>query len=178
MSDKLSLIARNINVNPLLWELLSHPEVWDTNTERTSPPDSPHHGLSDVWVRYAEGGCRVDGPHESVWYDSPILQAVQDLVFPLMAAVKGTRLGGVLITRIPPGQMCQPHVDPGWHAAYYDKFAIQIASAPGQAFHFDDESLESHPGDVYWFDNSYNHWVTNPTQYDRITLIVCIRKEK
>ncbi|MEJ8813385.1 aspartyl/asparaginyl beta-hydroxylase domain-containing protein [Variovorax ureilyticus] len=113
-----------------------------------------------------------------VWFPSADVLPVRELVFPLMAAVQGERLGGVLITRIKPGQICKPHTDPGWHARYYDKFAIQIEAAPEQAFHFEGQSLVTKPGDVFWFDNSHSHWVTNESQKDRITMIVCIRTER
>jgi len=100
------------------------------------------------------------------------------MIMRLFAAVGGTRLGGVLITRIPAGKTCKPHEDKGWHADFYkDKYAIQITSAPGQRFCFDDIEFESKPGDVYWFNNSFKHWVPNPTPYERITMIVCITKE-
>ena len=87
-------------------------------------------------------------------------------------------LGGVLITRIPAGKECKPHSDPGWHARRYQKFGVQITSAPGQKFCFEDAELETKPGDIFWFDNEYTHWVTNPTPYERITMIVCIRIDK
>jgi quercetin dioxygenase-like cupin family protein len=103
---------------------------------------------------------------------------IKPLCLDLMRAVEGVELGGVLITRIPPGAECKPHTDPGWHARRYDKYAVQITSAPGQRFHFEGESLETKPGDLFWFDNQFTHWVTNPTAYERVTLIVCIRKEK
>ncbi|MCY1247967.1 hypothetical protein D9M72_613450 [compost metagenome] len=95
-----------------------------------------------------------------------------------MAAVQGERLGGVLITRIRPGQVCKPHTDPGWHARYYQKFAVQIAAAPGQSFNFEGHELVTKPGDIFWFDNSHTHWVTNESDTDRITMIVCIKTEK
>ena len=159
----------------LLWTLRAHPELWDQNTARTDDPASPHHGLSDIWARYA--GLGVDGskPHASIWYDSPITEELQRLACQLVCLVDGTELGGVLITRIPPGGECRPHTDPGWHARYYEKFAVQVDSAPGQAFCFHGEQLESRPGDVYWFDNAHEHWVPNPTKYERITAIFCIK---
>jgi hypothetical protein len=92
-----------------------------------------------------------------------------------MTMVDGERLGGVLLTRIKAGKSCYPHADPGWHARHYRKFAVQIQSAPGQFFCFEGERLEPMPGDVYEFDNSHTHWVTNDTEHDRITLIVCIK---
>ena len=172
----IKLLAQGVNVAPMLWALQSHPELWDTHKTRTEDPTSPHHGLSDIWARYAAEGEDPTGPHESVWYPCADLIPVRQLVYPLMSEFGGTRLGGVLITKIPAGKECKPHTDPGWHARYYEKFAIQIQSAPGQAFCFDGESLETRPGDVFWFDNAFTHWVTNPTPYDRITLIACIQR--
>lgn len=173
---KIQRIGEGINVAPMLWALQEHPELWDTHKTRTEDPTSPHHGLSDIWARYAADGEDPRGPHESVWYPCADLIPVRELVYPLISAVGGTRLGGVLITRIPPGAECKPHTDPGWHARYYDKFAIQIQSAPGQEFFFEGESLVTKPGDVFWFDNAHTHWVKNQSQYDRITLIACIQK--
>ena len=172
-------IFTGVNVEPLRVALAAHPELWDQRTERTAPEGSPHHGLSDIWARFADTKTmQADDSHDSVWYAPADVLPVREIVFPLMALVWGERLGGVLITRIKPGQVCKPHTDPGWHARYYDKFAVQIEAAPEQAFHFEGTSLVTEPGDVFWFDNSYTHWVTNDSQRDRITMIVCIKTER
>lgn len=173
------LLYEGVDVRPMQEALQEHPTLWDARTERTLPEDSPHHGLSDIWARFADPDTmRDDGSHDSVWYPPADVLPVRDIVFPLMAAVRGERLGGVLITRIKPGQVCKPHTDPGWHARYYDKYAVQIQAAPEQAFHFERQSLVTKPGDVFWFDNSFTHWVTNDSQSDRITMIVCIKTER
>ena len=117
------------------------------------------------------------GEFDCEWYESADILGVKPLVMDLFKKVNGVRLGGVLITRIPAGAECKPHTDTGgWHADYYEKFAIQIASAPGQKFCFEDVEFESKPGDVYWFNNSFKHWVPNPTPYERITMIVCVKR--
>lgn len=172
------LHSQAVNVGPLLWALQSHPELWDQNTARTAHPDSPHHGLHDIWARYAAPGVDGSQPHESVWHPCADLMPIREMVYPLVAAVQGDQLGGVLITKIPPGKTCRPHTDPGWHARHYQKFAIQVQSHPKQAFHFEGQSLVTKPGDLYWFDNSKTHWVTNESDQDRITVIVCIRTAK
>lgn len=175
----MNLLADGIDVSKIYWTLMQHPELWNRYTARTESEESPHHGLDDIWVRYGSPGCAVTNePHESYWYEAEEILQVKEFCLDLMRQVGGVELGGVLITRIPPGKTCKPHTDPGWHARRYDKYAIQIASAPGQEFHFEDVSLETKPGDLYWFDNQYLHWVTNPTNYERITMIVCIRKDK
>jgi hypothetical protein len=173
------LMWEGLNVWPMRKALAVHPELWNQRTERTASPASPHHGLDDIWPRFADPTTmREDGSHDSIWYPAADVLPVRELVFPLMAGVRGERLGGVLITRIRPGQTCRPHTDPGWHARYYDKFAIQIEAEPEQSFHFAGHELVTKPGDVFWFDNAYTHWVTNDSQRDRITLIVCIRTER
>jgi len=175
---KLDLIASGINVAPIYWKLLQHPELWNQHTERTQDPASPHHCLDDIWARFGDPERAKDGSaHDAFWYPAADVLDIKGFCLDLMRSVGGVELGGVLITRIPPGAECKPHTDPGWHAQRYEKFAVQITSAPGQKFCFEDEELETKPGDVYWFDNQYLHWVKNDTPYERVTMIVCIRRE-
>lgn len=175
--NRIRKIAEGMNVAPLWWALAQHPELWDQHTERTADPASPHAGLHDIWARYCPTDQDASGPHDAVWYPAADLIPVREMVYPMMAGLQGDRLGGVLITRIPAGKTCKPHFDKGWHADHYQKFGVQIASAPGQFFCFEGETLETKPGDVFWFDNAFTHWVTNDTQHDRITMIVCLRTD-
>lgn len=111
-----------------------------------------------------------------MWYPgSAKLPAVRKTVYDVMRAVEGDMLGGVLITKIPPGGRVEPHIDGGWHAGFYGKYAVQIKGNQDQAFCFEEAELRAEPGDLYTFDNSRLHWVTNDSDMDRITLIICIR---
>jgi quercetin dioxygenase-like cupin family protein len=176
-SQKLVLLSEGLPVAPIYWKILQHPELWNQHTARTEDPASPHHGLDDIWARYGDPERAHDGlAHDSFWYPPADILGLKPLCHEIMRRAEGVELGGVLITRIPPGATCKPHTDPGWHARRYEKFAVQITSAPGQRFHFDDESIETKPGDLYWFDNQFTHWVTNDTPYERVTMIVCIRR--
>lgn len=178
--SKIRHITGGVDVAPLLWDLQANPQLWNQNTARTENPNSPHHEVSDIWVRYAPLEIAGQpGRHDSVWYDSatPILPAVKAIVYPLMHLVQADRLGGVLITKIPAGKTCKPHRDDGWHAAAYRKFCVQVQSAPGQRFTVEEDWLEPRPGDVYEFQNQYQHWVTNDSPHDRISMIVCIQTD-
>jgi hypothetical protein len=175
---KIELLERGLEVAPLQAALAAHPKLWNEHTSRTADPTSPHHGCDDIWVRFAgqpgESGAQQ---HESIWYPSADQLGVVPMVEALYMRCSGKRLGGVLITRIPAGRQVQPHIDHGWHARAYEKFAVQVHAAPGQRFCFDDgEELETVPGDVFWFDNAYTHWVLNPTAHDRVTMICCIKR--
>ena len=176
---KIQRLQQNIPVGDIYWKLQQNPHLWDEHTERTASPNSPHHELNDIWARYGDPAHAVTGqPHTAHWYPAADVLGIKPLCFDLMHLVKGVELGGVLFTRIPPGVTCKPHTDNGWHARWYEKFAVQITSAPGQVFHFEGESLETRPGDLFTFDNEYLHWVTNDTKYERVTMIVCIHREK
>lgn len=178
----LRLMPFSFDVRSLVTELGWYPELWNDFDLRTNHPQSPHRELDDIFVRYNARenftGDRqaFNGPHDAVWWPaSEKLRAVMPIAWDLMRRVEGERLGMVLITRIPPGATCHRHVDNGWHARHYDKYAVQLQSAEGQTFHVEDEVIDAAPGQCYWFDNSRPHWVLNPTDQERITLIVCIR---
>lgn len=175
---KIALLHRGFPIANLQWAVRAHPELWNQHTARTENPESPHHGLDDIWLRFADSNGRNVGgeEHESVWYPSATVLEVQPIVERIQEQYECSKLGGVLMTRIPSQAYCKPHCDLGWHAETYDKYALQIESAPGQKFCFDNEDLETRPGDIFWFNNQYMHWVVNPTSYERITLIICMKR--
>lgn len=177
-------LASGFDVKPLRDQLAQHPGVWNRHTTRTDAYETPHKAVSDIWVRYnawenfAGDAAAFNDEHESSWY--PVIHeipAAWSLARRVMRHVRGTKLGGVLITRIPPGGEVAPHIDRGWHAGYYDKYAVQVAGNAQQAFCFEDSDLRPDPGDLYTFDNSRLHWVTNQSDSERITLIICIRRD-
>lgn len=172
----IKLIGRGFEIGSMLTALDNHPELWDTRVARTAPEGSPHHGLSDIWCRFAPMGSGALMEHESVWYEDvsdviPIKEMAQQVIDMTGASV----LGGVLITRIPPGAICKPHIDTGWHAESYEKIAVQLAANEKQAFCFEDATLVTEPGDVFWFNNQHLHWVTNDSNEARMTAIFCVR---
>lgn len=178
------LISSGLDVSGALADLEAHPELWDEYSLRTTAYGTPHKEVSDIWVRYnpwrnftGDAAEFVLGEHESEWYPGAAkLPSVRKLVDQVIDLTGYDKLGGVLITRICPHGEVKPHIDNGWHARYYDKFAVQLMSNDEQGFHFDSGSLVTKPGDLYTFDNSYTHWVTNPTDEYRMTLIICLRK--
>lgn len=171
------LLATGLPYGELHAQLLAAPHLWNRHRQRLE--QYAHSDISDIWVRAAQDATNLQcfhEPHESVWYPAYYdLPALRPIIFNVMRLVEGERLGGVLITKIPPGASVKPHVDIGWHARYYDKFALQIAADEKQCFHFENASLVTMPGDLFTFDNSQVHWVTNDSDVDRITLIICIR---
>jgi hypothetical protein len=173
-----------LDVSAINAELDANPDLWNQFSLRTTAyVGSPHNRVDDIWVRYnawkkfnPKKPANFSKEHDSSWYPAyGKLPALRPLIFGLMQVVEGERLGGVLITRIHPGSSVAPHIDLGWHAGYYRKFAVQLRGGPDQLFCFEGESLEANDGEVYEFDNSEKHWVLNNSDRERMTLIVCIR---
>lgn len=172
----------DIDVTDLLSQIDAHPELWGEFGWRKNIPHGPHGQMTDIWVRYNDIknlGPKFNDEHDPVWYPAyDALPALKQIIYPLMAMVEGERLGGVLITRIPPGRGIAPHIDKSWHVDYYDKFYVQLKSRPGAIFCCGDDRLNPKPGEVWRFDNRKLHWVNNNSDDDRMTLIVCIRTKK
>ena len=181
----LRLVASDLPVAQLVRELEAAPDLWDDFRFRTESPISPHRDMSDIIVRYNDrrnyvNRERFNEEHDSVWWSAyRRLPAVRPIVFSVMQAVEGERLGMVLITRLPPGARCHPHTDGGWHAHYYEKYAVLLQGNERQSFKFaDDEQVSAKPGEAWWFNNSVTHWVENPTEQERLTMIVCVKSDR
>lgn len=178
------LKERAFDVSRLQDQLTCQPELWNAIRLRTEHPQSPHREVSDIWVRYNpienyHGDMNAfNAEHISQWYPvAEQLPAAVDIALSLFEELPGTeQLGAVLITKIPPGKQVYPHIDGGWHARQFEKFAVCVQGNDRQAFHFEGESLITRPGDLWHFDNAHPHWVINNSDEDRISLIVCLRR--
>lgn len=176
-----------VDVSEALKQLNDKPELWNQYDMRTRLyPDSPHREVSDIWLRYRdwsefdpEHPEEFSNEHETV--DYPALRELWEIDGIIAQVIlqfsAKAKLGGCLITKIPPGKQCYPHSDKGsWHADYYNKkVLVLLQSAPGQSFNFEHERYEGEAGEVFVFDNHPVHSVTNNSDIDRISLILAIR---
>lgn len=167
------------DVSGLQTELAEHPEVWDQHRWRTDHPRSPHRECSDIWCRYnalENLGPRFNDPHEAVWYSVTRILPSAKRIAETIADLRQQVLAGVLITKIPAGKQVYPHIDRGWHAENTDKVGVLIQGNAHQQFCFENAAHTCEEGDVFWFSNQAAHWVTNDSDSDRVTLIVCLRR--
>jgi hypothetical protein len=175
---KIWLCGSGFDVAPLRKQL-EDPSVWNQHKDRLY---GPHSKVSDIWVRYRDFADYDGTPaffaeaHESVWY--PViakLPSAWSLARKVQRHMGCKTLGGVLITKVPPGASVDWHVDGGWHAMHYRKFGLQVMGNQRQAFQFEGEEVRANPGELYEFRNQFSHRVINESDEDRITMIVCAR---
>ncbi len=179
-------LKSGIDVSGIVSQLDAHPELWNANDERTREA-SPHYAIPDIWVRFrAHGELTTPGafrePHFAEFYPAwHALPALEPIVFDIMASVRprAVYLGGILITKIPPGGAVKPHNDRGgWHAEFHNtKVYVALKSNPRCVNYCDGDSVVMEPGDAVIFNNLLEHSVENNGVSDRVTLIICLRTE-
>ena len=174
-------ISEGLDVSQILEEIKENPHLWDIHQDRTWFEGSPHEQARDIWVRHNDPDDIADtdrfDPFRSVWYEAAEdLPSTVGFALKLMGAIEGEHLGGVLITTVPPGGKILPHVDTGWHVDFYDKFYLHLESNDDVEFCWKDGTkIQPKVGDLYWLDNSKEHWVNNNGDTPRTTLIVCAK---
>jgi quercetin dioxygenase-like cupin family protein len=176
-------ILSGLNVEPIRLSLFSNPQLWDQNPQRRIGNGSPHSEMTDIWVRFGDTSngdfSSSVAEHDSIWYPSAdVIEGAKRIAFDVMAAVDGERLGGILITKLPPGGRIHPHSDSGWHAEYYEKFYVAISAPDKSVFGFDGGEIIADNGDCWLFRNNIAHWVINDSDQDRISMIICIKTDK
>lgn len=186
-------IASNVPVTPLTLAIArlekSH-GVWKADTYLRDYPQGPFGQCESIILRFPprsvheteellkQALVNID-QHENV--DQPVFKSLTEarpLVFNLMAAVEGERLGRVMINKLLPGGVIYPHADTPLHADYWDRFHIVLASAPGSNFRCGDEVVNMRTGDIWWFNNKLEHEVVNNSAHERVHMIIDIRTSK
>lgn len=167
-----------INPKPLLLSILKQPNLWDSNTIRTSHKGSAHKDASDILIRFndLEKSINILNDLDNIYYPAfALLPQIRPLIFDLMRFVEGERLGRVVITRLPVGGRILPHKDEGKSAEYYKRYHIFLQNYEGAEFRCGNEIICPNAGDIYWFNNLIEHEIVNNSIDDRITLIIDIK---
>lgn len=181
------LIAHDIDVKPLLNEVLNQPYLWDKNPARLSKK-SPHWDSHDIFLRGEDETKFILGEkdwkehgreHIPVWFKSiDFLPSAKKIIRDINFYLCGEMIGGCYIYKVEPGHKIFPHIDRGWHPEYFDKFNVCLQSNDKAAFVYDDDRLIQKQGDIHYFRNDVNHSVINEGDTDHIVMIVCLRIDR
>lgn len=186
-------LASGVQVTPLLLAIhrleKSH-GVWKEDTYLRDYPQGPFGDTESIILRFPDRSVHETEEalrkHEANFdqhenYDQPVFKSLPEarpLIFQLMSAVQGERLGRVIINKINPGGVIYPHADTPVHAEYWDRFHIVLQSQPGSNFRAGDEWVHMETGEVWWFNNRIEHEVINNSADARIHMVVDIRTSK
>jgi len=174
---KFRKIVEGIPIEDLYKEVMKNKDFFGHFPIRTTYPGSAHSQVVDVLLRGPEirlGSTAQDLQNTILCSDYPMMEeypVLQSYLFTLMHMVRGTMLGRVVLTKLPPGGSIDPHKDEGEAADLYDRYHIVVASDNGNMFFSGEEQQEMLPGDIWWVDNHDIHWVENRGKEDRIHVV-------
>jgi hypothetical protein len=175
-------IAGGIDVVPVTLELNRAAHLWDKNPERRLYPGTPHAAMTDITVRYMpEADVTMEArrqEHRNVFWPAwHALPSLRPMVFALMARVQAVELGSILITKLPPGKMIDPHSDKGnWAPEWYNT-KCHVTLAGSAQVRCEDDAATFATGSVWTFDNLLIHSIKNTGDRDRIVVIISMRAE-
>jgi hypothetical protein len=174
------LLARGVDVMPLAIDLHQAPDLWDANPQRRTYPGTPHAAMTDITARYMppeQVSLETRGrEHRNVFWPAwHRLPSLRPLVFGLMARVSAVELGSIILTRLPPGAMIEPHSDLGSWAPEYYNCKAHVTVAGSAVTICAGEVCSQQAGEVWTFDNLLTHSVENRGECDRIACIVSMR---
>lgn len=170
------LIMLGIDVQPLLAQINTNPQLWHTETEWTAKkPQSAIYETENIVLRYNKSS----EPYKNDWNRPPlnVLSEAKPIIFDLMKAIQGEHLGKIVITRLKPGEKIDFHIDqmPPGIPLYFQRYQIPLQVSKGVRFIVDGDEQYLEPGTAWWFDNQKMHSVANDSPDDRISMLVDIR---
>lgn len=185
-----SRLATGLNIEPAwnaIQRLEKQGELWRPDTHLRKIAQGPEGAVDSIILRFPRVPEQLDDQSRLEWYqssralechDTPmmgVLPQVRPLIWWLMGAVEGERLGRVVINRLNPYSAFYPHADGEPHASYYDRFHVVLQGTEDSYLTVEDEKVRMSTGEAWWFNNAKLHQVDNCGHLPRIHLIVDIR---
>ena len=179
------LIHQGLDVSPILAQLDAASEMWSQYDDRTTRAETAHGETSDQWLRYfpretLTGPAAYNQPGQCVFYPAwDRLPALHAVVWGLMASMRSVELGGILLTRLPPGGRILRHSDgEAWHARHFNCKCYVVLKANARCIvECDGDEQVYRPGEIFELNNLLPHSMENGGTTERLTAIICMRVE-
>lgn len=170
-------LCEGVMTMPIMAALARQPELWDQDKARTTFEGTPHAQVSDILLRFG----KPDGNDlEAIDRDAMrFIPNAKKVALDIMTMVGGSRLGRVVITKLEAGKKILPHADTqGEYAKYYSRYHLVLQGLPGSLFTCGDETINPRTGEVYWFDASAEHSLSNNSRDDRVHMLIDVRVDR
>ena len=99
------------------------------------------------------------------------------MILALMTRVGAVELGSILLTKLPAGEMIEPHSDIGNWAPEFYNCKCHITLAGSALVRCEEDAQVFVTGSIWTFDNLLVHSIRNEGDRDRIVCIVSMRCE-
>jgi hypothetical protein len=169
-----------LDVRRALFEVRHQKELWSQITARQTTPGSPHVATETIFLRWAREQSLDACFNELEAVDYPALDQLPEtrkLLDWFAAFMNPSKIGRVILVSLKPDSHITPHVDEGHYADNYDRFHIPLYSETGNYIFAETEAnfgqfVHMRPGEVWWFNNKCEHWVSNHSDRPRLHLII------
>ncbi len=150
-----------------------HEDRWHEHTFRqTIYPGATHQDTQTIFVKYKGHGRKI--------FDEPLFDALQPLLkrfkrtFRNFYGIERVPIRRVIFTRLPAKKGIPKHRDSGRFLEHHRRIHIPIVTHPDVMFLAGDAWQHLAAGTMYELNNQRTHAVRNPTEIDRIHMIVDI----
>lgn len=170
-----SQVLRGLDVSMAAVEIARQPALWEQFTVRQNYPGSAHHDTQCIVLRGPDPLSDADVFDDTFSIPWPALDLLPEcaaLAVQLMYRNPTREVARVMLARLKPGGVIDPHVDEGLYAAHTARYHIPIESSEGNAFTCGDETVTMLPGTAWWFNHHVSHRVHNNSPDWRTHLIV------
>jgi len=157
---------------------LTATKLWNWLNLRKAPGLN-HNVVEDIVLRFQP----VQGQHTLMsffndldcvdYFSQSFLKETMKLV---TGSFDSTKMGRIIAAKLKPGATINSHVDEGAYVKAHDRFHLVITTNPDVKFSCGGEEVHMNSGEVWWFDNSKEHSVTNGGKAERIHVVVDMRK--
>jgi hypothetical protein len=174
----LKLIARGVDVRPLLSEIESNSELWYADTTRQENI-SVQRETNAIALR-----CHADtaGEDSRVRRAKPLSYQGRPTPmsekFPLtseyvdqLARIMSATMGRCVLARLEPNGTVYPHADDGLYWLLRDRYHLAIKSVNGSRFKVGGEEVVMQAGELWWFDHTATHEAFNDSDEERVHII-------
>jgi hypothetical protein len=175
----LKLIAKNIDVRPLLDEIEANSEQWyiDTSRQEKIPVQRETNAIAlRCHADTADGDSRVRRAKPISYQGRPTPNSVHfplntEYVEQLVRIMDGT-MGRCVLAKLKPNGVVYPHKDDGLYWLLRDRYHLALKSANGSHFKVGGEEVRMQAGELWWFDHTATHEAFNDSDEDRIHIIL------
>ena len=165
-------IYSNIDVKPLLGEIVDNEDLWLVNTSRQDK-NKVQENTQGITLRGA-----VPRPDLKIWENQESLETSAMRRFPKIseflygfAEAKSSKLSRAKIVRLKPGLPVGMHTDKGSYYLIRNRFHLVLKSTNGSILQSGDEIVTMKEGELWWFDNKQHHSALNNSTDWRIHVI-------
>lgn len=173
----MKLLSMKFDAKKIMREI-DHIDGW-SESPRITFKGSPHRDTYDIILRgpidpHTSDMVTLHQQLECEDYAMSIFPDIQELVSNMFDHVKGTKLGRVILAKLPPGQVVHPHADEGPVPEKYTRYHAIIQAGPGSWFLVGHAAENMTTGQVWIANVLDKHCVVNLDDEARVHLIVDI----